>query len=376
MEWATRDLPLENSPRLLRSVMLETAGEDPDTVRHDLNELRRLAQESGLDVSLPLLLFVMSDHECRSGNWELAGRYAVECMEVAARAEQAYRAPLGLLAMALLDARCGRLDVAQAAAAEALTTAERIDLRYVEARIWAVLGFIELARGRPTAAHDWLGRVVELEQTGGYDEPTIFRCDHDDIEALIAMGKTAEAAALVDGLERRGFALDRPWALAVGARCRGLLCAAEGDLEAAEVALGRALLHHERFTEPFELGRTLLVLGNIQRRRRQKQAARVSLQRAEAVFKSLGAVSWAAFATAELLRAGLHLSDPQMLTATEERVAQLVSEGRTNREIAASLFITVKAVEANLTRIYAKLEVRSRTELALRLGAQQQPVKL
>jgi DNA-binding CsgD family transcriptional regulator len=120
----------------------------------------------------------------------------------------------------------------------------------------------------------------------------------------------------------------------------------------------------------------LLVLGNIQRRRRQKQAARVSLQRAEAVFKSLGAVSWAAFATAELLRAGLHLSDPQMLTATEERVAQLVSEGRTNREIAASLFITVKAVEANLTRIYAKLEVRSRTELALRLGAQQQPVKL
>ncbi len=367
LESATRDLPLENSPRLLRSVMLETAGEDPDLVRQDLTELHRQAQESGLDVSLPLLTFVMSDHECRSGSWELAGRYAVECMEAAAQSEQAYRAPLGLLAMALLDARRGRLDVAQAAAAEALLTAEKIDLRYVEARIWAVLGFIELSRGNPTAAHDWLGRVVALERTGGYDEPTIFRCDHDDIEALIAMGKAAEAEALVDGLERRGLALDRPWALAVGARCRGLLCAAEGDLAGAQVALERALVHHERLAERFELGRTLLVLGNVLRRRRQKQAARVSLQRAQAVFENLGAISWAALAADEIQRAGLHLSEREQLTPTEERVARLIAGGRTNREIAATMFISVKAVEANLTRVYAKLDVRSRTELALRM---------
>jgi ATP/maltotriose-dependent transcriptional regulator MalT len=370
LESATRDLPLENSPRLLRSVMLETAGEDPDLVRHDLTELRRQAQESGLDVSLPLLMFVMSDHECRSGNWELAGRYAVECIEAAAQSEQAYRAPLGLLAMALLDARRGRLDVAQAAAAEALITAEKIDLRYVEARIWAVLGFIELSRGNPAAAHDWLGRVVELEQTGGYDEPTIFRCDHDDIEALIAMGKAAEAAALVEGLERRGLALDRPWALAMAARCRGLLSAAEGDLAGAQVAVERGLLHHERLAERFELGRTLLVLGNVQRRRRQKQAARVSLQRAQDVFENLGAINWAARAADEIQRAGLHLTEREHLTPTEERVARLVAGGRTNREIAATMFISVKAVEANLTRVYAKLEVRSRTELALRIRSE------
>jgi DNA-binding CsgD family transcriptional regulator len=356
--------------------MLETAGEEPDLVRYDLTELRRQAQESGLDVSLPLLLFVMSDHECRSGNWELAGTYAAECIEAAARSEQAYRAPLGLLAKALVDARRGRLDVARAAAAEALTMAEKIDLRYVEARIWAVLGFIELACGFPTAAHDWLGRVVELERTGGYGEPTIFRSDHDDVEALIAMGKTAEAAALVDDLERRGLALDRAWALAVGARSRGLLSAAEGDLAGAQAALERALRHHERVAEPFELGRTLLALGNIQRRRRQKQAATASLRRAQAIFDQLGASGWATHTVDEMQRAAVRAAGPDQLTPTEERVARLVGAGRTNREIAAALFITVKAVEANLTRIYAKLEVRSRTELALRLGAHQQPVRL
>jgi DNA-binding CsgD family transcriptional regulator len=376
LESATRDLPLENSPRLLRSVMLETAGEDADLVRRDLTELRRQAHESGVDVSLPLLLFVMSDHECRSGNWEMADRYAAECMEVAARAEQAYRAPLGLLAMALLDARRGHLDAARTSAIEALSTAEKIDLRYVEARIWAVLGFIELSHGNPTAAHGWTGRVIELEQTGGYDEPTIFRCDHDEIESLIAIGKLAEASTLVEGLERRGQALDRAWALAVAGRCRGLLSAAQGDLESAQAALQRAMVEHDRLTEPFELGRTLLALGNVQRRRRQKQAARTSLERARGIFEQLGADGWAARAVEEMRRTGSTLIGPDRLTATEGRVARLVGAGRTNREIAAALFITVKAVEANLTRIYAKLDVRSRTELALRLGAQQQPVEL
>jgi DNA-binding NarL/FixJ family response regulator len=132
---------------------------------------------------------------------------------------------------------------------------------------------------------------------------------------------------------------------------------------------------HGRLAEPFELGRTLLALGSVQRRRRQKQAARATLQRAQAVFEGLGATGWAARAANEIRRGGLQPARREQLTPTEERVAKLVAAGRTNREIGGALFITVKAVEANLTRIYAKLEVRSRTELALRLGARQTSVK-
>jgi len=377
MEWATRDLPLENSPRLMRGMLLAHTGEETKAARDDLAEVRRQAQGSGLDVSLPVLLFVMADHECRIGNWELARGYATECVEAAARAEQAFRGPMGLLAMALLDARQGRLEAAHVAATEALTaTAETAGRGVVQGRIWAVLGFIELSRDNPKAAYDWLGRVVELEETGGYDEPTVFRCDGDAVEALLELGEVDGAAALTERLEARGRGLDRAWALAVGARCRGLVYAAQGDLVAAQCALERAVVEHEQLTEPFELGRTLLALGSVERRRRQKQAATASLQRAQAVFERLGAGGWAARAVDEMRRVAVRAAGPDKLTPTEERVARLVGAGRTNREIAAALFITVKAVEANLTRIYAKLEVRSRTELALRLSAHQQRVRL
>jgi DNA-binding CsgD family transcriptional regulator len=298
-------------------------------------------------------------------------------MEAAARAEQAFRAPMGLLAMALLDARQGRLDAARATATDALTTiAETSGRGVLQGRIWAVLGFIELSRGDVRAADAWLHRVVQLEEDGGYDEPTVYHGDGDAIEALLELGRLDEASALTDRLEQRGEDLDRAWALAVGARCRGLLCAAQGDLESAQKAIERALIEHERFTEPFELGRTLIALGNVERRRRQKQVARESLQRALAIFEQLGARGWAARAVDEMQRVGVRTGGPDHLTATEERVARLAGAGRTNREIAAAMFITVKAVEGNLTRIYAKLDVRSRTELALRIGTRQQPVKL
>jgi DNA-binding CsgD family transcriptional regulator len=278
--------------------------------------------------------------------------------------------------MALLDARQGHLDIADAAATEALTTiSETAGRGVLQGRIWAVLGFIELSRGNPRAAHGWLHRVLELEETGGYDEPTVFRCDGDAIEALLELGQVDEAGALTDRLEQRGRRLDRAWALAVGARCRGLLCAAQGDLASAAEALERAIVEHGRITEPFELGRTLLALGNVQRRRRQKQAARASLQGALVIFEQLGAHGWAARGVEEMQRTGAPVSGADQLTPTEGRVARLVGAGRTNREIAAALFITVKAVEANLTRIYAKLDVRSRTELAVRLGVQRQLVK-
>ena len=129
--------------------------------------------------------------------------------------------------------------------------------------------------------------------------------------------------------------------------------------------MDQALAEHERLPDPFELGRTLLVAGNVRRRARQKRPAREALERAAQVFADLGAITWAAKTDDELRRVGGHSTEPHQLSPTERRVATLVGQGKTNKEIARDLFVSVKSVEANLTRIYSKMRIRSRTELAV-----------
>ena len=108
--------------------------------------------------------------------------------------------------------------------------------------------------------------------------------------------------------------------------------------------------------------------GLAYRRRREKLAARESLTQALEIFASRGAALWAKKARTELGRLGLHPGSGLGLTKTEQRVAALTASGLTNREVADQLFISPKTVEANLSRIYAKLGVRSRTELAARMA--------
>ena len=115
---------------------------------------------------------------------------------------------------------------------------------------------------------------------------------------------------------------------------------------------------------PFERARTLLVLGEVRRRAKQKRAARETLAAALASFEELGAEIWARRAQSELARIGGARPASDSLTPTERRVAELVAEGRPTKTVAAELFVSVKTVEGHLSRIYAKLGVRSRTELA------------
>jgi len=193
------------------------------------------------------------------------------------------------------------------------------------------------------------------------------RCLPDEIEALISLGQLEAAEAFLERLEEQGRKRRRAWALAAAGRCRGELAAARGDLAAARRALEGALVEHERLTDPLELARTLLVLGNVCRRARRKRSARDYLERAAATFDQLGATIWSAHAHEDLRRVSPRSSRRNQLSTTEERVAVLVRKGSTNKEIARALFVSVKAVEANLTHIYAKLGIRSRTELALQL---------
>ncbi|WP_235674481.1 helix-turn-helix transcriptional regulator [Mycolicibacterium pulveris] len=181
---------------------------------------------------------------------------------------------------------------------------------------------------------------------------------------MINVDQLAEAETLIDRLERRGRLLERPRLLAVGGRCRSMPLAARGEVGAAAKAARQALVHHERLPMPLERARTQLVCGQLNRRQRRRNDASADINAALAVFDDLGCAPWGARARAELDRMTVRRGDGAQLTRSERRVAELVASGMTNREVGAELFISPKTVEANLSRIYRKLGIRSRTALA------------
>jgi DNA-binding NarL/FixJ family response regulator len=185
----------------------------------------------------------------------------------------------------------------------------------------------------------------------------------DAVEAMVAVGRLDEAEPMVAALERDGRRLDRTWMLAIGGRCRGMMLAAHGDVEAAEIAVRQAMAEHARLPMPFERARTLLLLGQLQRRQRQKQGAAATLGEALRVFQELGTPLWAERVSAELERTNVSPVRGLGLTPSERRVAELAASGLTNRDVAAKLFVSTKTVEANLSQVYRKLGIRSRAEL-------------
>ncbi|HEX6256528.1 MAG TPA: helix-turn-helix transcriptional regulator [Euzebyales bacterium] len=203
-------------------------------------------------------------------------------------------------------------------------------------------------RGDESAACEPLTTAIE---EGGLAEPVPAFFLPDALEALIALGELGRADVLTTALEQRAHALDRTWALATGGRCRALLHAARGDLDAARTAADRAAAAHERIDMPFERARTQLVTGVIQRRCRQRALARSSFEEALKTFERLGTPLWADQARQQLDRVGTRQSSGTQLTATEQRVAELAGSGLTNREVASTLFISPKTVEANLSRV-------------------------
>jgi len=202
----------------------------------------------------------------------------------------------------------------------------------------------------------------------GVNEPVAIPFAADAAEALIALGQTERAAAIVDQLEHNGCRLDRAWALATGARCRALLLAANGQLAEAVQAGERAMAEHARLAMPLERARTLLVIGLVQRRLGKRKAAKAVLDEAQRIFAEAGATLWAEKARRELRRLGMHPGGIAELTPSERRVGQLAASGLTNREVASALFVSPKTVEANLARVYQKLEIRSRAELGRRMA--------
>jgi hypothetical protein len=191
----------------------------------------------------------------------------------------------------------------------------------------------------------------------------------------VSLGRLEEAEALLDRLEHRGRTLDRPWAIATAGRGRGLLTAARGDLSGARSALEQALVEHRRVPQPFELARTLLVKGEVERRAKQKRAARSTLERALDLFLALGAPLWAQRARDDLARVGGAMCDAAVQRAHPHRATDRRA-GRPGEEEPRGRRCPVHLREdrrANLSRIFHKLGVRSRTELTRRLAQRVSP---
>ena len=360
---AARPLPAHEDPDLILS-QVDLARGDTRSAATRLERLYRRAIEQGNELGLVWAPAVLAEVELARGRWPRAQRLAGEALRTARRLASPFWLARGLLAAALVDAHLGNAQAARTAALELLDAAERGGLVPLMLEGRAVLGFVALSRGDAKAAHAELGPLLERLGDAGVREPTWARLVWSELDALVELGQLDQAAALAEELAARGRALDRPFALATAARARGLVLAARGDVDGALAELERSLAEHDRLGWPFERARTLLALGVVLRRGKQKRAARQTLAQALALFDGLGARLWSAKTTAELARIGGRAAGTGALTPTERRVAELVAEGRTNREVADLLFLSAKTVAAHLTSAYAKLGVRSRTELA------------
>jgi DNA-binding CsgD family transcriptional regulator len=311
------------------------------------------------------VLCYLAELECRAGRPELAATHAAESMDIIQESGQAAtQSHVVLFNQAWPAALLGREAEAREMATNGVRLADANDDRFNGALNHAVLGFLsvslgdyEKAREHLEAAATWVDRLGSLELA-------INPCLPDLVETYVALGRIEEAERRVDQLEASAADRDRPWATGTAARGRALIAAAAGEFDEAARAAERSISELERASQPFEVGRSLLVLGQIQRRARQRRLARAALERAATTFIEVGARLWIERAETELGRIGGRAPADGELTPTERQIAQLVAEGKTNKEVAAALVVADRTVESALTQIYRKLDVRSRTELA------------
>ena len=241
------------------------------------------------------------------------------------------------------------------------------------------LGQVLLRSGDARAGVDALRRIRALEQVTGWAEPSVLRWHADLASGLVAIGELDEADETIRSA--REAIVNRTHHSGVTARldrAEALVHAERGESETATAQLADAVAVFDQLGQPIERGHTLLVLSQVERRRRRYAAARAAATEALAVLTRVGAKPWIEQAVRTLAWVdGTSVDAPAprepsgalaALTATEARIATMVREGASNREIATRMFLSVKTVEATLTRIYRKLGVRSRTQLSSRLG--------
>jgi DNA-binding CsgD family transcriptional regulator len=332
-----------------------------ERARSVLERLEAASVERGDESTRGLLLVHLTLVEWYAGRWPAALDHARAALELAEQIGDDQLRGLVLNVRALVELYLGRVEEARRAVEQSQAAADAASDVLLELWNRGVLGSAALALGDPAGAAEQLRELPARFTELGWTDPA----DHfwpDAIEALVTVAELEPARTYLDQLEDLGRRLDSRWVRANACRCRGLLAAAEGELEAAFASFEQALTEHERLSAPFERARTLLAVGSVRRRARQKRAARETLEQALSLFEELGATLWAEQAREELARIGGRRVQHE-LTAAEQRVAALAAEGRSNKEIAAALFVTPHTVESHLSRVYQKLGIRSRAGL-------------
>ncbi|WP_431891958.1 AAA family ATPase [Micromonospora haikouensis] len=343
------------------------AVDDHDRARERLHDMRARAAARGDEPWQHELLTHLGEAEL------LAGRFAAAEAHIAAArqlGEQLGSALVGETWLAgTLAAYRGRLAEAAGVAEEGLRRAREVDDDWSRRIHLQLAGFVALSAGRAGEAAAAYGELAGALSGSGIVEPVALRFEPDWIEACVGCGDLDTAGRALARLAERHGRLPRPWTTLGLARSRVLVAGAAGvDTSPALAALGAARSAVPADVLPLDRARCLLVAGRALRRARRRREARAALEAAEAEFDALGAAAFAAATRGELDRIGRRTAAPTTLTATEERVARLAAQGRTNRVIADTLFISPKTVEANLARAYRKLGISSRAELGAVLG--------
>jgi DNA-binding CsgD family transcriptional regulator len=334
-----------------------------------LGQLHSETLERGEESPIPFSCFYLAWVCLWRGDLVAMGRIAHEARQTAALLDDPAANGIALAASALVHAFDGSSVQARQEALESVRLFQ--ELNWALGIIWPLwaLGLTELSSGNPAAVDAALGPLAAMLTSMGGGDPFLGVFMPEEIEALVELGRLDQAETFIERFERGGAVVDRAWALAAAGRCRGLLCASRGDVDGALAAFEKALAQHDRCRMPLERARTLLALGRLQRRAGMRGRARATLADALGAFEHFGAPVWAERTRGELERVGRRGTVPDTLTPTETRVAQLAASGLANREIAERAFLTTKAVEANLTRVYRKLGIRSRGGLARALQA-------
>lgn len=357
----------ENRPSYTAAVVLTLAG--------DLARARELlvcdhaeATDRGDEAGVPLLLWPLTLIETWTGDWSRAARLAAQGLEAAALSDVDVGLAFMSAARSHLLAGQGEVEAALADAATAETVGARLGI-FLPRVLGAWGGAVAaLSAGDAPTAHRLLGPLTEQMLADGIPEPGLVPFVPDEVEARVRLGDLDTARTFLDMFTDRAEALGRDRARAVAARARGLLLAAQGRLDAAVAELDRAVRVGADLGLPLEQARTLLVCGEVHRRARDRRRARHRLSQARAILARLGARQWLAACDAELSRyrpaSRSGPPEPDGLTATERRVAELAAQGRTTKQIADAVFASTRTVETHLQRVYRKLHVRSRVELA------------
>jgi DNA-binding CsgD family transcriptional regulator len=327
--------------------------------------LERARQRSEASQILPLWCSGYVD--ALTAHWHDALAAVEQGLELVEQVGRDALVPGYLSLRGLVYAHLGEEERARADATLAIDLAARSGQEIHALTARGALAVLDLSLGDTRSAYErWLEIGAAVDRRGDHGIADWWLAD--ELESRIAEGELDEVEARLERYHIDSKRSRRVRFVASQARVRALLADARGDADRALELFREALQHHERFDDEYQLGRTLLALGSVQRRLSRKADARESLSRALGHFEAVGARLWADRARKELGRLGGRPSRAGDLTGTEEQIAVLVASGKTNAEVAKQLHVSPKTVEWNLSKIYRKLGVSSRTELAAKLS--------